>query len=150
MTTGEGNTVFVDTNVLVFATVEDAPLCAVARDTLEKLRVTGAELWISRQVIREFLAVLTRPQTYVISLTKGEIIDGVRAFAAQLKIAEDGPEVTEHLLEILEQIPVGGRQLHDANIVATMRAHDIRRLLTHNPQDFTRYTSLISVTPLVP
>jgi predicted nucleic acid-binding protein len=79
-----------------------------------------------------------------------EIIAGVRSFAAQLRIAEDGPEVTEHLLGILEQISVGGRQLHDANIVATMQVNDIRRLLTHNPQDFARFTGLITVTPLVP
>ena len=35
--------------------------------------------------------------------------------------------------------PVGGRQIHDANIVATMLAHGERRLLSFNGADFRRY-----------
>lgn len=34
-------------------------------------------------------------------------------------IAEDGPLVTERLFELLGRIPTGGRQIHEANIVAT-------------------------------
>lgn len=37
------------------------------------------------------------------------------------------------------------RQIHDANIVATMRAHYEPRLLTFNPTDFHPYTHRIEL-----
>jgi predicted nucleic acid-binding protein len=149
MMIGAGDPTFVDTNIMVFATVEDAPLYPIARQTLEQLWLNRSELWISRQVIREYLAVLTRPQTYAIRLTRDEILAAVRGLLTRFRIAEDSALVTNELLRILERVPVGGRQIHDANIVATMRAHEVGRLLTHNPDDFDRFAGLINVVPLV-
>ena len=63
----------------------------------------------------------------------------------RFEILEDGPEVTEALLELCRDIPVGGRQIHDANIAATMLTHDERRLLTFNQRDFRRYEPLIEL-----
>ena len=40
-----------------------------------------------------------------------------------------------------------GRQVHDANIVATMLAHGENRLLTFNGADFRRFVRLIEVVP---
>ena len=42
----------------------------------------------------------------------------------------------------------GGKQVHDANIVATMRVHSVPRLLTHNVRDFARFGAVIEVVPL--
>ena len=39
----------------------------------------------------------------------------------------------------------GGKQIHDANIVATMLAYGERRLLTLNARDFRRYTDRIEL-----
>ena len=61
---------------------------------------------------------------------------------------EDGSQVTAYLLTLLEQLAIGGKQVHDANIVATMRVHGIGRLLTANVGDFTRFAHLITVLPL--
>jgi predicted nucleic acid-binding protein len=54
-----------------------------------------------------------------------------------------------NLLTLCLAIPVGGKQIHDANIVATMQTYGIDKLLTHNTVDFARYQSLITVIPLV-
>ncbi len=35
-----------------------------------------------------------------------------------------------------------------ANIVATMQAYGIRHLLTHNTDDFKRFSGLITVLPI--
>jgi predicted nucleic acid-binding protein len=58
---------------------------------------------------------------------------------------EDGPAVWDELLQLSRRIPFGGRQVHDANIVATMLAHRERRLLTFNEADFKRFVPLIEV-----
>jgi predicted nucleic acid-binding protein len=42
------------------------------------------------------------------------------------------------------------RNHHDANIVATMQAHGIPKLLTHNIADFARFSSMTTLLPLIP
>jgi predicted nucleic acid-binding protein len=74
----------------------------------------------------------------------------VRFFQSRFRVAEDGPQVTEKLLELMEQVTFGGRQIHDANIVATMLAYGVNRLLTHNVGDFTRFSQFITILPLEP
>ena len=62
-----------------------------------------------------------------------------------LNIAEDGPEMFSELCLLLGRIPVAGKQVHDANIAATMLAHGIPRLLTFNAADFRRFAGLIAL-----
>jgi hypothetical protein len=42
-------------------------------------------------------------------------------------------------------VPLGRRQVHDANIVASMLAHGETRLLTFNAADFTRFQPRIEL-----
>ena len=58
---------FVDTNVLVAVRVASVLGRAAAAASLEKARAEGA-VRISRQVVREYLAVVTRPQTWAAPL----------------------------------------------------------------------------------
>jgi hypothetical protein len=53
-------------------------------------------------------------------------------------------------LEDPSRIPLGEKPIHDANLVATMQAHRLRRLLRPNTADFTRFGALIAVEPSVP
>ncbi len=71
-----------------------------------------------------------------------------RGLLAKFNVAEDGSRVTDRLLQLLEQTSVGGKQVHDANIAATMLAHGIRRLLTFNVADFRRFAGLIELVAL--
>jgi predicted nucleic acid-binding protein len=142
--------VFVDTNVLVYAAISSSPFHGPAFARLDALGKAGVELWISRQVLREYLALLSRPQPYTSPLPAATLVGDVIRLQSQFRIAEDGPTVTANLLTLLGSIPVGGKQIHDANIVATMQAHGLRRLLTHNTTDFARFGALVQVEPLIP
>ncbi len=115
---------------------------------LRNLVTSGVELWISRQVIREYLATLSRPQSFTGPIPTATLIADVAHFQSHYRIAEDGPAVTTHLLTLLSTIPTGGRQVHDANIIATMQAHGLRRLLTHNTADFARFAAMVHVLPI--
>lgn len=140
--------IFVDTNVLVYASIISAPLHQSALNTVLHYHSTGAELWISRQVLREYIATVTRPQTYSSPVPPTLAAADIQRFEAQFDIAEDGPPVTDLLLHLLQTVSVAGKQVHDANIVATMQAHNIRHLLTHNVSDFARFSHLITVLTL--
>ena len=60
METMEDNRCMVDTNVLIYITVNHNPWYHVARQWLEGLFYKGLELCISSQIAREYLVVLTR------------------------------------------------------------------------------------------
>ena len=78
-------------------------------------------------------------------ITREDALDDVSRLIGSFEILEDGPVVTESLVELCREVPVGGRQIHDANIVATMLAHGEHRLLTFNAADFRRYGGRIEL-----
>lgn len=45
-------------------------------------------------------------------------------------------------------MPIGGKQVHDANIVATMQAVSIMHLFTLNVSDFKRFQGIITLLTL--
>ena len=150
MATTAVDPVFVDTNVLVYSVAPTAPMHASALRTLAALRNAGGELWISRQILREYMAAQTRPQAHGPALPAATIAADVAAFQTAYQIAEDRASITARLLALLAAVPFGGKQVHDANIVATMLEYGIPKLLTHNTADFARFSAFITVQSLVP
>ena len=136
---------FVDTNVLVRARILEAPGHRIARESLQDAYANPEPLRISRQVLREYLAVVTCPQTWPKAITRETALDDMVRLADTFEVLEDGPVVTSRLESLCRELRVGGRQIHDANIVATMLAHGERRLLTFNEGDFHRYGDRIEL-----
>ncbi len=130
---------FIDTNVLVYALAPAAPAHSRARALLDEAVSSRERLTISRQILREYLATVTRPQAWSPPLPLREALDDIARFSDDFEILEDGSHVTDMLISLCRQVPVAGRQVHDANIVATMLASGERRLLTFNVGDFRRY-----------
>ena len=136
---------FVDTNVLVSSRLEESPDHELARDMLDRA-IAGIEpLRISRQILREYLAVVTRPQAWREMLAREDALEDLGRLAADYEVLEDGPAVTAWLVSLCREVPGGGRQIHDANIVATMLAHGEHRLLTFNLADFRRFGDRIEL-----
>ena len=121
-----------------------APFRDQARAALSRLAADEA-LSVSRQILREYMAVMTRQQIWGNALTPTEAAADAATFAARFTVLEDGPAVWDQLIELCRRYSFGGRQVHDANVVATMLAHGERRLLTFNEADFRRFAPLIEV-----
>lgn len=144
MTTGVAEPIFMDTNILVYASVDSSPFYDLARTTITAYEQAGTPLWISRQVLREYLATLIRPN---VGIPITELTATVRRYELRFQVAEESPLVTAQLLALLEQSH--SRQVHDTNIVATMQTIGITRILTNNPDDFTPFSAFITVIPLL-
>jgi predicted nucleic acid-binding protein len=112
--------VFVDTNVLVYATRPSATQHAAALAALTRLEREGSALWVSSRVLREYLAAVTRPQSTAPGLAMATAIADVRNFRAVFDVAEERPSVLDRLLDLLVAHRSSGRQVHDANVVAAM------------------------------
>jgi len=139
---------FVDTNVLVYASEPTSAFWAAASAALLRLEAAGDTLCISRQIVREYIAVVTRPQAGMPPLPPASAAASARRLLEIYAVLEDTAIATARLLELLETVSTAGRQVHDANIVATMLAHGVTRLLTFNTADFRRFTPAIELVPI--
>jgi predicted nucleic acid-binding protein len=121
-----------------------APLRERARAALA-VSVPDEPLSISRQVLREYLAVVTRQQTWGEALPFSVVLADTEIFCRRFRVLDEGPAVWDELRKLCSRFVFGGRQVHDANIVATMLAHAERRLLTFNESDFVRFDPVIEI-----
>jgi predicted nucleic acid-binding protein len=140
---------FLDTNVLVAASVEAHPSHSAATVLLGRLAAEGAPLCISLQVCREFLVVLTRQPVEGRAFTVEEALRALDSWRSACTVLDEDAAVQGELFALLRSHQVKGKQVHDANIVATMRANGISRLATLNVKDFERYEDLIHAEALV-
>ncbi len=144
MATMDDKALFVDTNILIYANVIETPLHEQALAAINAAHQAGRAIWISRQVIREYLAAMTRPQVFE-NLPKATVLEQVDQFIERFQVTDDTAAVTVQLVRLMGDFQVGGKQVHDANIVATMLAYDIPCLLTHNTKDFERFGEAIKI-----
>jgi hypothetical protein len=91
---------------------------------------------------------MTRPQTWGKPLSLTEAMADATAFASRFSVLEDGPAVWNQLAELSRRYDFAGRQIHNANIVATMIAHGEHRLLTFNTGDSQRFDALVELVKL--
>ncbi|MGC4001136.1 MAG: PIN domain-containing protein [Anaeromyxobacter sp.] len=141
--------IFLDTNVLVAASVAEHPSHVAASALLTRLGGQQAPFCISPQVCREFLVVLTRKPVSGREFTVEEALTTLGAWRSACTVIDEGPAALEELLGLVQAHAVKGKQVHDANIVATMLANGIDRLATLNPADFKRFEDLIELEAVV-
>jgi predicted nucleic acid-binding protein len=141
--------VFIDTNVLVAASVSAHPSHGVASAYLARLAADGAPACISGQVCREFLVVFTRQPVAGRVFTADEALAALDTWLSACMVFAETEAVLTELLELVRRHDVKGKQVHDANIVATMRANGLTRLATFNVADFARFEHEIAVEALV-
>ncbi|WP_419165823.1 type II toxin-antitoxin system VapC family toxin [Candidatus Palauibacter sp.] len=136
---------FIDTNVIVAARVPEAPQSRIARRAISRALQGPERLRISRQIIREYLATVTRPQAWSTPLDMAKALGDVERMCGVFEILEDGPRVMSTLAELCRDVPLAGKRVHDANIAATMLAYGEQRLLTLNPKDFRRFADRVEL-----
>lgn len=141
--------VFLDTSLLVAASVESHPGHLAAEAYIKKLEVERAPLCLSLQVCREFLVVLTRQPLGGRSFSVQEALTALEGWRSICAFLEENESVLTEWLRLLQKYSVRGKQVHDCNIVAVMLAHGVNRLGTRNPADFERYADEIQIEPVV-
>jgi predicted nucleic acid-binding protein len=141
---------FVDTNVLLRAMVPQMTMHAASEALLQTMWIDQVELWISRQVIREYLVQVTHPNTFALPLTTEQVLSQVEMIQSLFHVADDTSEVTAQLLALIGTHPTRGKQIHDANVVATMLANGIDTLLTINVEDMRRFEDKIRLLAPTP
>lgn len=135
--------VFLDTNVLLrasFSGMEDHETCRLCIERLQ----ANSSLWLSKQVVREFYRQARRPEVVKERLSRARVMRIIRSVLLRFNTVEENQAVHERLLLLLEDdaVDVPGLLVHDANIVATMLAHEIDTLVSRDG-DFQRFRNQI-------
>jgi predicted nucleic acid-binding protein len=136
---------FLDTSVLIAATVEVHPSHAAAAAYADVEVDRGVQMCISSQVCREFLVVLTRQPVSGRVFTLDEALWSLDVWMTGCVVLEENLAVFLECLSLIRRYGVHGKQVHDCNVVATMRAHGVRRPATRNAADFRRFEGVIRV-----
>jgi predicted nucleic acid-binding protein len=141
--------VLVDTNVLLSATAPLRRLHRAALAVLEDWPNQGSILATTTQVFREYLAVATRPvEANGLGLSTADALANVAAFRGRMRLLPDSEPAWDRMRALLEAHGCQGKQIHDANMVATALTAGIRRLVTANVNDFLRFVPEIEVIDL--
>ncbi len=90
--------VFLDTNVLIFATNSVSPWHLAATEFLQTMREADIELFVSPQVLREYLAAATRLNITGSELQLEEIWENVTTFKTEFTVLDDNDLVLSTLI----------------------------------------------------
>jgi predicted nucleic acid-binding protein len=100
----------------------------------------GSELFISRQVLREFYAIATNGKFFDEPLTMAEACSKLEEFSEVLTIVPDAE--LDILLPLLKKYQVKKQKIHDTNLVATMLQSQIENIYTFNVKDFKMFEGI--------
>ena len=143
MAAAVGEILFLDTNILVTATDTLRPWHEEAQRLLAEADRRGYHLAASGQVLREYLAVSTRPaESNGLGLSISDAVANVDQFLGFVKLFDETESVARQLRKLVMTSGVRGNRIHDANIAATMMVHHIRVLITQNCDDFAGFDEI--------
>jgi predicted nucleic acid-binding protein len=143
MRTAKGR-VLIDTNVLIYATLEADPRSSRSRELL--LAGGESERYVSVQNLAEMYPNLTgprmeKPDPPSVARAKIQSI----ASLATLHVLPLTGDVQAVALELCEKYGITRQRYYDAQLVATMVIHGIGTLVTENTQGFEGMTEIRTV-----
>ena len=140
--------VLVDTNVLLTATTPSRTLHKRALKVLNQWP-NRVRLCTSGQILREYMVVATRPLLdNGLGLTRRDALANVDSFVERMLFLEEGWTVHQRLTTLLRTAECAGKQIHDANVVATALSHGVGGVLTENVDDFRFYSEMVNILDL--
>jgi len=143
-----GRSYLLDTNILLRLVQPDSPDYAALRRCTDFLWGQGAELFYASQNLAEFWNFCTRPaDRNGFGFTVLETDERATQIESMFSLAPDSEATHREWRRIVVADGVSGVQVHDARLIAVMRIHGIKYLLTLNPSDFRRYSDVVVVPP---
>ena len=141
------NGVFVDTNVLIYHTFAlfDVDKHKAVKQQFEDFEQSSRDLYISRQVLREFFAISTNPKFFDEPLTTDEACQLLSDFSQAFCVLDDAQ--IPLLNSLLTKYQINKQKVHDTNLVATMIQSGISNLYTFNIKDFKLFTEINLLKP---
>jgi len=108
---------------------------------------SGLHFGISGQIIREYMAVATRPvEANGLGLSPNDTIHNADEFRKWLLFFAETEAVSNKLRLLTINYRLSGARIHDANVAATMLAHGLSKIVTENSGDFSDLSEVQTFT----
>jgi predicted nucleic acid-binding protein len=143
-----GTPCLVDSNVLLRWVKPDHNDYRLVVEAIDAMLRRDAVLCYTSQNVGKFWNTCTRPlDRNGYGLSPQEADHRARFFEERLRLLPDGLAVHEEWRRLLVAHGVSGVQVHDARLAAAMRVNGVRRILTFNAADFSRYPDIEAIHP---
>jgi len=143
-----GDPWLIDSNVLIRWVQTGDPGFPAVDAAFDRLTLREADLCYTSQNLGEFWNAMTRPANRNgYGLSPVEANRCAVSLESRLRLLPDIPAVHTEWRRLLVDYRVSGVQVHDARLVAAMRVHGVRLILTFNAQDFTRFDGIEAIHP---
>jgi predicted nucleic acid-binding protein len=135
--------ILLDTNVLCRLAERGHPHHVVAENAVTKLRNDQHELCLVPQVLYEYWVVVTRPiAENGLGMASSDVDKAIDFCLDRFALFRDERGIFPVWRELVRQHDVKGKSAHDARLVAAMKRHGLKHLLTFNVSDFQRYQEI--------
>ncbi len=133
--------VLLDTSAIIRFCQTADPNHHLVLDAVARLSELGHHACIVPQVVYELWSVATRPITANgLGWTTDDAKKEVDRLEKLFGFLKDERSVYAYWIELVTNFSIGGRNCHDARLVAAMDRHAISHILTLDKNDFTRFT----------
>jgi predicted nucleic acid-binding protein len=143
-----GDSFLIDSNILLRWVEPSDPDHRLVKTALHELTRNRTDLCYTGQNVAEFWNACMRPvNRNGFGLTPPETHVRAVQFEAQLRLLPDSVLVHQEWRRMLVDYSISGVQVHDARLVAAMRVHGVKRILTFNARDFRRFEDVEALLP---
>jgi len=138
-----------DTNILLYLANSAAAEHKAANDTLTRMLQAGDQLAIAPQVLFEFWSVATRPlSANGLGWSGPKTRAAIEGFRGRFTVLAEPPKEIDLWRDLVAKYDLKGKRVHDAHLLATMKANGVARLLTFNVGDFPADPAITILAPV--
>jgi toxin-antitoxin system PIN domain toxin len=137
---------FLDTNILIYATDSSSDLHAPCRELCSRAAQGDALLFVSPQILSEFVAVVTNPSLVTNTMSPRDAYAQAEAFTKDFDIIVPSKQIFSRVLSLLRETGVSGKRVHDVMHAATMLENGVTRIYTYDT-GFRRIPQVTVETP---
>jgi predicted nucleic acid-binding protein len=143
--------IFVDTNILYYANDTLSQFGSQASARLNELSNLNNTFCISAQVVREYSNVTLKNairNNLDLAVSVADLQTNFQFFQENFQILFENQNVLTEWQNLLPRL-TSHRDLFDFNIAATLKVYNIPYILTHNVNDFVKFSDFVTVLPLI-
>jgi predicted nucleic acid-binding protein len=138
----------VDSNILLRWVKPDDTDYSAAVFAIDAILQRQGVLCYTTQNLAEFWNACTRPSNRNgYGLSPQETDHKAKLLEARLRLLPDSIATHDEWRKIVVAYNVSGVQVYDARLVASMRIHGVKHILTFNDKDFLRYADIQAMHP---
>lgn len=134
----EFNSIFLDTNVLIYQTFEDFDIGKhkYTNKVLSYLLENQYNIYISTQILKEYYSISTNDKIFKKPLNIEEALLKLEEFRNSFTVLYENSLVVDKLKDIILRYKIKKKNIFDANIISIMIINELEDIFTFNIKDF--------------